>query len=140
MTAFDTSDIGEQQMGLFHTDSLVLCCTDVSSEKEWWIRTFKCTEVKRPAGWDCPLPSDVALRLPGAEVATVLLCDRRELKQAGYERENDHPILFCRSVKKAHEELRGRGVMVSPVHRTGGMSYFEVADPEGNSIEICEDI
>lgn len=124
----------EMTMGLFYTDSLVLSCTDLIQEKQWWFQAFECREIDRPAEWDCPLPSDVALKLPGAATATILLCDRNEVTQAGYERQNDHPILFCRNLKKAHQQLQGRP---GPIRTNSGPSYFEVTDPDGNSIEIC---
>lgn len=126
-------------MPLFWTDSLVLCCSDIAVCKKWWIETFECRQAKVPADWDCVLPSDVALTLPGAETPTVLLNDRAEVQQAGYERSNDHLIIFCRNLKKAHEYLRGRGAAAGPIQKGGGTEFFEVRDPEGNVIEICKE-
>jgi hypothetical protein len=89
-------------MSLFWTDSVALCCSNVEVEKTWWIHTFDCKAVKVPETWDCPLPSDVALKLPGAlDDPTILLCDKAEVQKAGYERPNDHTVLFCRRIEKA---------------------------------------
>jgi hypothetical protein len=54
-----------------------------------------------PTDWDCRLPSDLALNLPGADRPTILLSDQAEVKQTGYDRQNDHPLVFCSDVKGA---------------------------------------
>jgi len=126
-------------MALFHTDSLSLCCKDTQAEKRWWIEVFDCKEAKAPADWDCPLPSDVALKLSGADGPNLLLNDNGEVQRAGYERKSDHPIVFCTNLKKAQEYLRGRGAPVGPIQDGGGTQFFEVRDPEGNVIEICKE-
>jgi hypothetical protein len=82
---------GRRTMALFYTDSLSLACVNVQAEKQWWIVAFDCKETKVPVDWDCPLPSDVALKLPGAEQPPVLLSDKKEIERAGYSRQNDHP-------------------------------------------------
>ena len=126
-------------VALFHTDSLSLVCANVDVEKQWWIVAFDCKEAKVPKDWDCVLPSDVALQLPGADAPTVLLSDRAEVKQAGYDRQNDHPIVFCTKVRKAHEYLRAKNVATGPIQEVGGIESFEVRDPDGNVIEICKE-
>ena len=124
-------------MALFYTDFLSLVCGNVQAEKKWWISTFDCKEVKVPTDWDCQLPSDVALQLPGADFPTILLSERSEVAAAGYERQNDHPIVFCTNLRKAHEHFRGKSV--PPGHiQDSGAQFFEVRDPEGNVIEICK--
>lgn len=35
-------------MALFRTYSLVLCCSDVATAKQWWIETFNCKPVSAP--------------------------------------------------------------------------------------------
>jgi len=70
-------------MALFRTDSVVLSYSNVETAKQWWIDTFDCKQVNVPPDWDNPLPSDVALNLPGDREPTILLNDRAELKQAG---------------------------------------------------------
>jgi hypothetical protein len=107
--------------------------------RKWWIESFECKQAKVPTDWDCILPSDVALTLPGQELPTILLNDWAEVKKAGYERSNDHPILFCNKLKKGHAYLRGRGVAAGPIQDGGGTEYFEVRDPEGNVLEICKE-
>lgn len=126
-------------MALFYTDFLSLCCRDTQAEKQWWIGAFDCKEADVPVDWDCPLPSDVALKVPGAVGPTILLYDSGEVQRAAYERRNDHPIVFCTNLKKAHEYLRGRGALAGPIQDGGGTQFFEVRDPEGNVIEICKE-
>lgn len=126
-------------MALFYTDSLSLICTNIDLEKRWWIAAFDCAEAKVPRDWDDSLPSDVALRLPGADAPTILLSDRTEVQRAGCERQNDHAIVFCTNVKKAHEYLRAREAAAGPIQDGGGTQFFEVRDPEGNVIEVCKE-
>jgi hypothetical protein len=52
-------------MPLFYTDLITLTYSDVEAAKRWWVETFDCNAMKAPPDWDCPLPSDVALQLPG---------------------------------------------------------------------------
>lgn len=126
-------------MALFWTDSIALCCSDVAACKKWWIAAFDCKEAKAAADWDCILPSDVDLTLPGDDVPTISLSDWAEVRQAGYERSNDHTIIFCSKLKKAHEYLQSRGTASGTIQDSGGTEYFEVRDPEGNVIEICKE-
>ncbi|MGA2964538.1 MAG: hypothetical protein ABSD96_22985 [Candidatus Korobacteraceae bacterium] len=126
-------------MALFYTDSLSLCCANIQTEKEWWVANFDCKGTDVPAEWDCALPSDVALKLPGADEPTILLSDKTEAQQAGYERRNDHPMVFCTNLKKAHEYLRGKGAAAGPIQDGGGTQFFDLRDPEGNIIEICKE-
>jgi hypothetical protein len=123
----------------FWTDSIALCCSNVEAAKKWWIESFECKQVKLPIDWDDPLPSDVALRLPGHDSPTILLSSWSEAKPAGYERANARQILFCRNLKKAHEYLLGRSVIAGPAQEGGGTEFFEVRDAEGNVIEICRE-
>ncbi len=125
-------------MALFYTDFLSLACSNVDTEKQWWITVFKAKETKVPVDWRCPLPSDVALKLPGVDQPNILLSDREEIERAGYDRQNDHPLIFCANVKKAHEYLKGKAT-AGPIQEGGGTQFFEVRDPEGNAIEICKD-
>ncbi len=126
-------------MALFYTDFLSLACSNVRTEKQWWITTFEAMETKVPIDWDCPLPSDVALKLPGTDQATILLSDRAEIERAGYDRQNAHPLVFCTNLKKAHEYLKGRNAMAGLIQDGGGTEFFEVRDAEGNTIEICKE-
>src|SRR5579871_3954792 len=102
-------------MTQFNTDSLSLCCENVQAEKQWWITTFECKETAVPTDWDCPLPSDVALKLPWADEPTILLNDKAEVQQNGYERSNNHPLVFCTNLKKAHKLLSDRGATPGPI-------------------------
>jgi hypothetical protein len=73
-------------MGLFHADSVVLSYSNVESAKQWWIDTFGCQVVRVPQDWDNPLPSDVALTLPGDSEPTILLNAQSEVEQARFDR------------------------------------------------------
>jgi hypothetical protein len=126
-------------MALFWTDSIVICCSNVESAKRWWIETFECNQAKVPEEWDEPLLSDKALKLPGADEPTILLNDRNEVKLAGLAMPADRPILFCHKLEKAYEYLEGKRASPGPIQETGGTQFFEVRDPEGNVIEICEE-
>ncbi len=92
-----------------------------------------------PSDWDCVLPSDVALRLSGNDLPTILLSDWMEVRAAGYERSNDHPIIFCTKLTKAYEYLSRRRAAPGLIQHGAGPEFFEVRDPEGNVIEICEE-
>ncbi|HWF09423.1 MAG TPA: hypothetical protein VG297_13230 [Bryobacteraceae bacterium] len=126
-------------MALFYTEFLSLACLNVQAEKQWWIAAFDCKETKAPVDWDCPLPSDVALKLPGADQPTILLGDKTEIERAGYDRHNDHPLIFCTNLKKAHEHFRVGIAPAGSIQDAGGTQVFEVRDPEGNAIEICKE-
>ncbi len=124
---------------MFWTDSISLCYSNIAAAKTWWIRSFGCKEEEVPTEWDCTLPSDVALRLPGHDLPTILLSDLAEVVNAGYERSNNRPILFCSKLAKAQEQLNRAGVVAGPIQHGGGTEYFEVHDPEDNIIEVCRE-
>lgn len=126
-------------MPLFYTEFLPLVCSDIQTEKQWWIEVFDCRATKVPLDWDCPLPSDVALKLPGSDQPTILLSDKAEVERAGYDRQNDHLLIFCSDLKKAHEYFRNGQTAVGPIQGGGGTQFFEIRDPEGNVIEICKE-
>jgi|SRR5579862_926254 len=126
-------------MPMLWTDSVALCCSNLAACKQWWIETFDCKAVKVPADWDCVLPSDVALTLPGGGGPTILLSDAMEVQKAGYERSNAGAIIFCSKIEKAHEYLRGRGAAAGAIQDGGGTQFFEIRDPEGNIVEICRE-
>lgn len=73
-------------MALFATDSITLCCGNVQLEKQWWIETFDRKQTRVPVDWDCPLPSDVALKLPGAKSAIRKATPSRSVKSPDYSR------------------------------------------------------
>jgi catechol 2,3-dioxygenase-like lactoylglutathione lyase family enzyme len=124
---------------LFWTESSTLLCSNVAAASKWWIETFDCKPTDVPEDWDAVLPSDVALMLPGHDLPTILLNDVAEVRKAGYERLDDHPILFCSKLSKAHEYLQGKGVATGPLQHGGGTDFFEIRDPEGHVIEICRE-
>jgi catechol 2,3-dioxygenase-like lactoylglutathione lyase family enzyme len=127
-------------MGLYRADSVALSYSNVEAAKQWWIDTFGCKVVRVPQDWDNPLPSDVALTLPSDSEPTVLLSSQSEVEQARFDRPS--PVatsIFCDKLKKAHEQLSSRGVLVGPIRDGGDMQFFEIRDPEGHLIEICKE-
>ena len=127
-------------MGLFQTDSVGLSYSNVEAAIQWWIDTFGCKVVRVPQDWDNPLPSDVALILPGDSEPTILLSAQSEVEQARFDRPSPvATVIFCNKLKKAHEHLSSRGVLAGPVPDGGDMQFFEIRDTEGHSIEICKE-
>src|SRR3569833_4627585 len=120
---------------MFHTEFIAIACASIEVEKRWWVETFDCRQAPLP-DWDDPCPSDIALKLPGDQEPTILLRARSE---AGGHLQERHPMLFCRNVRKAIEYFAKRGIPASELRDGGGVDYFEVRDPEGNVIEICEE-
>jgi catechol 2,3-dioxygenase-like lactoylglutathione lyase family enzyme len=52
--------------------------------------------------------------------------------------ENRHIVFFAKNLKKAHQWLAERGVLVEPITTdSGGNRLFRFQDLEGNGIEIC---
>ncbi len=127
-------------MPLFYTDSVILSYSDVEAAKRWWVETFDCKVAKAPADWDCPLTSDVALQLPGHDAPTILLSSKAEIEQAGYDRPSPlASVIFCRKLKKGHEQLESHGVFAGPIQDGGDTQFFEIRDIEGNIIQICKE-
>ena len=126
-------------MSLFHieTGSVVLVCSNVELTKQWFIKFFEAKQVDVPEYWDNRLPSDVALELPGDDEPTILLNDEAEVRQAGFQRANEHPILFCPRLPKAYEFLSRKGASPGPMQESGA-KFFEIRGPGGFVIEICE--
>jgi hypothetical protein len=127
-------------MSLFYTDSITLSYSNVEAAKRWWIDAFDCKSVKVPSDWDCPLPSDVALQLPGQSEPTILLNAKAEVEQAGYDRHAPvASVITCSKLKKGHEHLIARGILAGAIQDGGDMEFFEIRDIEGNLIQICKE-
>lgn len=127
-------------MAMFYTDSVTLAYSDVETAKRWWIDAFDCKVVRVPSDWDCPLPSDVALQLPGHDAPTILLNSKAEVEQAGFDRSS--PVastIFCDKLKKAYDHLTNRGVLAGPIQDGGDTQFFEIRDTEGNLIQVCRE-
>jgi hypothetical protein len=135
---WDTGIIIERMV--FYTDSLVLSYSDIQAAKQWWINAFDCKVATVPPHWDNPLPSDVALKLPGNNEPTILLNSRTEVEQAGFDRPSPVvSVIFCDKLKKAYEHLSNRGIVVGPIQDGGDMQFFEIRDTERNLIQICKE-
>ncbi len=126
-------------MALFYTDSVTLAYSDVEAAKRWWVDAFDCKVVRVPSEWDCPLPSDVALQLPGHDAPTILLNSKVEVEQAGFDRPPVASVIFCNKLKKGYDHLTSRGVLAGPIQDGGDTQFFEIRDTEGNLIEICQE-
>jgi hypothetical protein len=127
-------------MPRFYTDSVTLVYSDVEAAKRWWIDAFDCKMARVPPDWDCPLPSDVALQLPGHGAPTILLSAKTEVEQAGFDRPSPvASVIFCDQLKKGHEQLTSRGVLPGPIQDGGDTQFFEIRDTEGNVIEVCKE-
>jgi len=124
----------------FRADSIVLGYSDLEAGKQRWIRAFDCKVANTAHDRDNPLPSDVALRLPGSDEPAILLCSKTEIElahlDAGTPLASD---IFCDKLRKAHELLSSRGVNPGAIQDGGDMQFFEVRDPEGNLIQICKE-
>jgi catechol 2,3-dioxygenase-like lactoylglutathione lyase family enzyme len=49
-----------------------------------------------------------------------------------------HPILFTKKIEACREDFASRGIQVRPLQRdSGGNSFFQFSDLEGNIIEVC---
>jgi hypothetical protein len=127
-------------MPLFYTDSITLAYSSLESAKQWWVDAFDCRATEVPSEWDCPLPSDVALQLPGHDAPTILLSSRAEVEQAGFDRPTSvSSVIFCRKLSKGLEQLTARGVLAGPTQDGGDTQFFEIRDTEGNVIQICKE-
>lgn len=127
-------------MGLFHADSVVLSYSNVEMAKQWWIDAFGCKVVRVPEDWDNPLPSDVALALPGDQEPAILLNSQSEVEHAGFDRPSPiSTVILCDKLKKAHEHLSSRAVLIEAIQEGGDMQFFELRDTEGHLIQICKE-
>lgn len=127
-------------MPLFYTDSIALVYSNLDAARRWWIETFDCKVAKVPPDWDCSLPSDVALQLPGHDEPTILLSAKAEVDQAGFDRLSPvASVILCEKLKKGHDQITSRGVPAGPIQDGGDTQFFEIRDPEGNVIEICKE-
>jgi catechol 2,3-dioxygenase-like lactoylglutathione lyase family enzyme len=62
------------------------------------------------------------------------------LGPTGKPTEELRPILFTKNINKARDYVSSRGTAVGPIERDAqGTAYFEIRDPEGNVIEVCEE-
>jgi len=93
---------------------------------------LRCKVVRVPQDWDNPLPSDVALILPGDSEPTILLSAQSEVEQARFDRPSPvATVIFCNKLKKAHEHLSSRGVLAGPVQDGATCSSLKSATLKG---------
>jgi hypothetical protein len=124
----------------FYTDSLAFAYSNIEAATQWWIETFGCKVAKVPADWDNTLPSDVALKFPQDDEPTILLSAQTEVDEAKFDRPS--PVvstIFCDKLKKGHELLSSRAILVGPIQDGGDMQFFEIRDTEGHLIQVCQE-
>lgn len=127
-------------MALFYTESITLSYSNLDAAKRWWVDAFDCKVVKVPEEWDNPLPSDVALQLPGHNRPTILLTAQSELERAGLAKPDPlEAVIFCTKLRQGHEQLSSRGLNPGPIQEGGDTHFFEISDSEGHSIQICRE-
>ena len=125
---------------VFSADSIALIYDNVPAAKQWWMNAFDCKAVPVPSDWDNPLPSDVALKFPGNDEPAILLSARTEVDKAGLDLTSPVvSVIFCNKLKKAHEQLSGRGILVGPIQDGGDTEFFEIRDTEGNLLQVCKE-
>ena len=127
-------------MALFYTDSISLAYSNVDAAKQWWVEAFDCKVVVGPKDWDDALPSDVALQLPGDDGPRILLLAESEVKQSGLAMPDPlSAVMFCKKLKKGHDQLASRGFSPGPIQDGGDTEFFDVRDSEGHTIQICHE-
>ena len=81
--------------------------------------------LKVPPNWDDPLPSDVALTFPQDKEPAILLSAQAEVEQAKLDTPSPAVFtIFADKLKKAHEQLSNREVLVGPMQDGGDMWFF----------------
>ena len=124
----------------FKADSVVLSYSNLEAAKKWWIDAFDCKVAKVPSDWDNHLPSDIALKLPGYDEPTILLCSKAEIERTHLEVPSLVATdIFCNKLEKAHAYLSRHGICPGPIQLCGDMQFFEVRDIEGNIIQVCKE-
>ena len=127
-------------MALFRSaDPIWLAYSSLESATQWWIKTFDCQRVHIPEHWDSPLPSDVALSFRGEQEPTISLSSKSEAEAKNMQSMSTVPIIYSDKLRKAHEHVASRGVLPGNIQTGGDVQFFELRDPEGNTIEICEE-
>ena len=123
----------------FSTDSVALTYASPETAVGWWNQLFGAKRIEPAADRDYALPSDVWLTL-GTDDPAVYIAKLSEVRGIGLEWiGGEHHIVFCGDIELAHKHFLEQGAMPTAIHDGRGPRYFEITDPEGNVIEICED-
>ncbi len=117
----------------YFEQTLNISYADVGAAKQWWADVFGCEQTAMP-DWDDVQPEDVAMKFAGAEEPTICLTQA----SADARPENERQLVWTASLKAALEDLREHGAKPGPIQE-GRVRSFEIHDPEGNLIEICEE-
>jgi Glyoxalase-like domain len=105
----------------------------------WWAKVFGAKPTTLPIT-DLPQPSDLALSLQYDD-AEIYLSKLAEIRASGSDwRGDEHPVVTCNDIELAHKHCQELGASPTSVYAERGPKYFEIIDPEGNVIEICEDV
>lgn len=119
-------------MSLFYFDAVTMSCHDQQVTASWWERVFDCRRAPVPDYWD-ESEDCVALLFPGMAEPTICLSPKARDKN-----QYPVPIIFSDNINKAHQKLTERGIAVGPV-QGDAPKFFEIRDPEGNTIEVSEE-
>jgi hypothetical protein len=104
------------------------------------MNTFDCKATPVPDDWDNSLPSDVALKFPGDSGPTILLSDKAEALDSGFDGSNPVvSVIFSDKLKKAYEQISARGGVAGPIQDGDDTQFFEIRDLESNLIQVCKE-
>lgn len=119
---------------LFHADSIVVPCHTLQFAADWWEKAFGCLRVPIPSNWDEESRDCFALQFPeDTEPAICLSPKARDTNSYPV------PVVFTSNIGKAHKALLERGLLAGPI-QGDDPKYFELTDPEGNTVEVCAEI
>ena len=122
----------------FSTDSIYIVYASPEIAVAWWHKVFN-AETTEPGEMDDPLPGDIALRLD-YELPCIFISHLDQVRASGLERSTDsHPVVTSTNLGKAHAHCKTVGAHPGPIQSSVGPRFFNLTDPEGNTIEICEE-
>jgi catechol 2,3-dioxygenase-like lactoylglutathione lyase family enzyme len=125
----------------FWTDSIALTYASPEAAIRWWTHLFGAKQVEPAADRDYALPSDVWLTLGFDDLPAVCFSKLDEVRGIGLECIGDsHPIVTCNDIELARKHCLDNGASPTAIREDAGPRHFEITDPEGNVIEICEDM
>lgn len=79
----------------------------------------------------------VVFKTGGETTFTIYKLKPGEKKATG-ETPSSYPIFYAIDAKKAHQQLKDRGVKVGPIQEDEGSQYFSLWDLDQNLLEVCQ--
>lgn len=130
-----------KKRALFRADSIALTYASPEAAVRWWTQLFGTKQIEPAADRDYALPSDIWLAFDVNDLPAVYFSKLDEVRGIGLDCIGDeHPIVTCNDIELAHKHCLQKGASPSSIQTGRGPRYFEITDPEGNVIEICEDM